>query len=95
MTLLEEVKISLRIKAAAFDEGEIAPLIDACKIDLRLSGVNKLDEEDPLVRQAAKLYAKANFGFSEDSEKFQRAYEALKNSMALSGEYGGGGDAVS
>ena len=94
MTLLEEIKTALRIKAAVFDEGELGPLIEACKLDLRLSGVNQITEDDALVRQAVKLYAKANFGFSEDSGKFANAYEALKNSMALSGDYGGDAGAV-
>lgn len=94
MKLLEEIKTALRIKAAVFDEGELLPLIEACKIDLGLSGVKQITEDDALVRQAVKLYVKANFGFSEDSEKFARAYEALKNSMALSGDYGGGAGAV-
>lgn len=86
MTLVDEVKLRLRVKASAFDEGEIQPLIDACKRDLRRVGVS-LDETDPLVKQAIIFYCKANFGFSDDSERYQAAYDALRDSMALSGDY--------
>lgn len=90
MTLKEQVKAALRLKTMAFDESEIEPIVSACVKDLRMAGVVRIDETDPLVARAAVLYAKANFGFIDDSEKFDRAYEALKASMSLSGEYGSG-----
>jgi hypothetical protein len=62
-------------------------MIDACKIDLKLSGVNKIEDSDPLTQRAVILYSKANFGFSADSERYQKAYDMLKNSMALSDDY--------
>jgi len=91
MALIDDVKVNLRIKSTAFDVSEIQPIIDACKADLKLSGVNKIEENDPLIRRAVVLYAKANFGYSEDSDKFMQAYTALKGSLALSGDYNGGG----
>jgi hypothetical protein len=87
MALIDDVKVNLRIKSAAFDAAEIQPIIDACKIDLKLSGVNKIEESDPLTQRAVVLYVKANFGFSADSERYQKAYDMLKSSMALSGDY--------
>lgn len=87
MALIDDVKVNLRIKSAAFDKAEIQPIIDACKMDLKLSGVNKIEESDPLTQRAVVLYVKANFGFSADSERYQKAYDMLKNSMALSGDY--------
>ncbi len=95
MALLDELKTILRVKSTIFDEDEILPMVEACKADMRISGVNKLDEADPLVRQAIKLYVKANFGYADNSEKFQRDFEGLRDSMALSGEYGGDAGAVS
>ena len=44
---------------AAFDI-EILNLIDAAKIELKISGVNKIDETDPLIIRAITLYVKAN-----------------------------------
>lgn len=93
MDLLEEVRTRLRIKARVFDQAELEPLISAAQADLARVGV-KAGEADPLLRQAVVLYCKAYFGFAEDAERYRRAYEALRDSMALSGEYGGG-DAIS
>ncbi|MGX8701522.1 head-tail connector protein [Caproiciproducens sp.] len=87
MALIDDVKVNLRIKSTAFDSAEIQPIIDACKIDLKLSGVNVIKDSDPLTQRAVVLYVKANFGYSADSERYQKAYDMLKNSMALSGDY--------
>ena len=94
MALIDDVKVNLRIKSTAFDTSEIQPIIDACKADLKLSGVNKIEENDPLIKRAVVLYAKANFGYGEDSNKFMQAYTALKSSLALSGDYNGGDTSV-
>lgn len=89
------VKVRLRIKSAAFDDAEIRPLIEACLKDLARVGIAEASEEDPLVVQAVVLYCKANFGFSDGQERYQAAYESLRDSMALSGDYGGDGNDVS
>lgn len=69
--MLDKVKKVLRIKSDKLDD-EILDLIEACKIDLSISGVKKIDETDALVIQAIKLYCKANFGLdNNDSEKYQ------------------------
>jgi hypothetical protein len=86
MALLDDVKLALRIKTSAFDT-EITPIIDACKIDLRLAGVNIIVETDPLNQRAVVLYAKANFGSNLDSEKYQKSYDLLKCSLAVAGDY--------
>ena len=94
--MLDKVKNALRVKTAAFDD-EIQDLIDACKADLRLVGVNVPEDTpaegkeaaagDPLSTRAIVLYAKANFGYSEDSEKYRAAYDYLKCSLSLAGDY--------
>lgn len=95
--MLDKVKNALRIKTTAFDD-EVQGLIDACKVDLRLVGVNVPEEKppaegettstgDPLITRAIILYAKAHFGFSEDSEKYQKAYDYLKCSLSMAGDY--------
>ncbi|MEY8381972.1 head-tail connector protein [Christensenellaceae bacterium 44-20] len=87
MELLEELKTTLRIGNNRFDESELVPLINACKMDMKISGVETVQEEDALVRQAIKLYAKAYFGYYDDNEKYKIAYEGLRDAMALSGDY--------
>lgn len=58
--MLEKVKLALRIKSIKLDD-EIIDLIDSAKIDLSISGIKNIKEEDPLIQQAIKLYCKANF----------------------------------
>lgn len=89
------VKTALRIRSNTFDATEIMPLIEACMADLKLAGVQRAESYDPLVRRAIVLYVKANFGYSEDSARYDAAYSALKNAMALSGEYGGFSNEIS
>ena len=86
MELLEEIKVILRITTNAFDN-ELIMLINSCKIDLNLAGVNIINENDDRIRNAICLYCKANFGYRDDSQKFQNAYISLRDSMALSSKY--------
>lgn len=85
--VLDEVKTALRVKGSSFDDTEIGPLIAACKIDLKISGINKMPEGDPLITRAIVFYCKANFGYPDDSEKWRSAYEHLKCALSLAGEY--------
>ncbi|MPN61943.1 hypothetical protein SDC9_209689 [bioreactor metagenome] len=68
-------------------------MVAACLADLVLVGISATDETtaagDPLIVRAVILYAKANFGFDPDAERYQRAYDLLKMSLALSSEHGG------
>lgn len=85
--MLEKVKLSLRIKSSKLDD-EINDLIEACKIDLSISGVRKIKDEDPIIQRAIIVYCKANFGLdNKDSEKYQRSYDLLKQSLSLCGDY--------
>lgn len=85
--MLEKVKLALRIKSVNLDE-EIKDLIEACKVDLSISGVRKIVEEDPLIQRAIVIYCKANFGMdNNDSEKYQKSYDLLKQSLSLCGDY--------
>lgn len=85
--MLASIKLALRIKSSAFDE-EIIELIESSKIDLQVSGITKIKEDDPLIRQAIKTYCKANFGLdNKDSEKYQSSYESLKQHLSLCGDY--------
>ena len=85
--MLNSVKTSLRINNTAFDS-EILDLIEAAKMDLKISGVNKIDETDPLIKRAITLYVKSNFGWDNpDSERLQESYNMLKQHLSLSGDY--------
>lgn len=85
--LLQKVRTALRLKHEKLD-GEISDLIEACKADLRISGVNVISESDPLIVRAVTVYCKANFGLENaDSGKYEQSYEMLKHHLALSGDY--------
>lgn len=76
----------LRITTESRDD-EIEQVLGACLIDLSNGGVVVIDTDDPAIRQAMKLYLKSQFGYDNDAERFGRAYEFLKYSLELSGDY--------
>ena len=84
--LLEKVRKSVRISNDKFDD-ELQDIIDACILDLGNAGVVKTDEEDALIIQACKLYAKAEYDFNGKGDKYKESYVLLKISLALSGDY--------
>lgn len=85
--LLKHCKILLRqATTTAFDD-EIETLIEACLLDLKLSGVEKID--DDLVKRAVGIYVKAHFGSENpDREGLIECYNSLKTHLALSEKYG-------
>lgn len=85
--MLEKVRTALRITHNKLDD-ELQDVIDACKADLKVSGIVKQDESDPLIQQAIKTYAKAEY--EQDVNKANRltqAYISLKIAMCLCGDY--------
>ncbi|MGL5152053.1 MAG: head-tail connector protein, partial [Clostridium sp.] len=86
--LLDKMKESMRV-SGDFDV-EIEDLIEACKMDLILAGIDpvKVVDTDKLIVRAITSYCKANFGYDNpESEKFKEAYESLKNTLSISKEY--------
>lgn len=92
MALLDEIKLNLRISSDVFDDAEITPLIEACKADLKIAGVQKWDDNDPLCKRAAVNYCKAHFGFDDKADRYINIYEHLKIVMSLSSDYNGGAE---
>lgn len=87
MALKDDVKQALRITTTSLDT-EVTDIIEAAKIDLNISGVVKIVETDYLIKRAIIIYAKANFGLeNNDSEKYQKSYDLLKEHLALCGDY--------
>ncbi len=85
--MLEKVKMALRINSNKLDT-EISDLIEACKIDLSISGVRRIELTDPIIQRAIILYCKANFGLdNKDSEKYQKSYDLLKSHLALCSDF--------
>lgn len=84
--LIQELKKALRVKSTAAD-GELQGLVCACVSEMRIAGVYATDLGDPLARQAITLYCKAHYGYDEKAGQFLEAYKALRDAMALSGDY--------
>lgn len=88
ITILDRVKLSLRIRNSTILDSDIEDIIEAAKADMLLSGITNMYEEDPLIIQAIKYYARANFALdNNESEKFRSAYENLRDKLSLSKEY--------
>ena len=90
MALIDTVRQALRIRSAALDT-EILILIEACKTDMAMAGVSIIDEADASFTAACIQYCKANFGQDNEGstrERWEKCYKALRDSMAMSKEYG-------
>ena len=85
---LPDARLWVRRSSDKFDD-ELRQTLGACVLGLWGAGVRKIFAEDPLLKQAAKLYVKGNFGYDEQSEKWNAAYEHLKASLSLSDDYRG------
>lgn len=85
--LLSYCKLLLRqANTDVFDE-EIKILINACLLDLDLSGVARAD--DDLIKRAVGIYVKAHFGSENpDRNGLIDCYNSLKTHLALSYKYG-------
>lgn len=82
---IEEAKKALRISSEDFNE-EIVTLLEASERDLMTAGVidSAFGGADPeLLKMAQIMYCKANFGFNEQGEKYNKAYENMKSLAVL------------
>lgn len=84
--MLEKIKKSLRIMHDGLDS-DIQEHIDACKLDLQRVGIKKIKDDDFLIIQAVKLYVKWHLNYENESDRYMRAYEMLRNSLAMCGDY--------
>lgn len=88
--MLEKVKQALRLKTDAFDD-EIQSLIDASKIDLKISGISDQKAEsndDPLILRAITLYTQMNFGIEVSQyERLKEMYHSLVIHMSMCEDY--------
>ena len=85
--MLEKIKKSLRITTDELNE-EIEDLIEAAKLDLSISGVEKIEDDDKLIIRAVTLYCKAQFGYDNpEADRFQQTYDSLKTHLSMSSDY--------
>ena len=85
--MLDKVKLALRLSGTALD-GEVSDLINAAIADLPAeAGSSSKTLGDPLLDRAVVLYAKAEFGFNDDAERYRNAYDYLKCALSLTADY--------
>ena len=86
--LLDKIRETLRITHNKLDN-EIQDMIEACKNDMIISGISKIDEEDPLVLQAIKVYCKREYESDMNKrDRYDLAYDNIIKHMGLTKEYG-------
>ena len=86
MTILQAVKMALRISTDAFD-AELTELIEAGQADINHAGVFNLDPDDPLIRRAIITYCRLNFGQPDDYDRLKRSYDEQKAQMGMATGY--------
>ena len=86
MTLIDDIKVSLRVTSGAFDS-EVRGLIDAARFDMERAGVDptllaldpvEQDLSNEFVKQAIRCYAKAHFGYDNpEADRFDDSYRRI------------------
>lgn len=92
MSILERVKLGLRVTSSAFD-AEISDLIEGAKTDLALAGIANIDVTDPMIVNAIIMYAKLMRGNLENTSRsssydaYKRTYDEHKAQLSMSRRY--------
>lgn len=86
MTMLEKVKIALRISTNAFNS-ELTDLISAALLDLGIAGVIVPENIDALVTRAVITFCKMSFGLPEDYDRLKASYDEQKAQLMTASGY--------
>lgn len=85
-TLLQRVKLALRITTEAFDD-EISDLIESAKLDLGIAGID-IPKDDALCNTAIVTYVKLHFGEPSDPDRLSTSYDNQKAQLQMATGYG-------
>lgn len=86
-SLLDKVKLSLRISVTDFDD-ELNDLISAAGKDLGIVGIT-VDETNALHIRAITTYCKLNFGEPYEADRLKRSYDEQKAQLISASTEGG------
>lgn len=86
LTILEKVKMAVRITSDAYDD-ELTDLIEAAQLDMGIAGVIVPDELDAIVTRAICTYCKMNFGIADDYEHLKSSYDEQKAQLVTATGY--------
>lgn len=88
--MLDKIKLSMRIFHNALDS-DIKSNIGACMLDLRRVGVHETvaidSSEDALINKAAELYCKWQYDYNGNGDKYEKAYNNLRDAISLCDTY--------
>lgn len=82
MSILERVKLSLRIVTDDFD-GELTALISACQADLGIAGVVVPSTLTDIINLAIVTYCKMHFGAPEEYDRLKASYDEQKAQLSM------------
>lgn len=88
MTLLDKIKLALRITVNNYDT-DLTALADAAKIDLGIAGVEIPSALDAIVERAIISYCKLHFSALSDGEwsRLKASYDEQKAQLATATGY--------
>ena len=86
MSLVDDVKMALRITTNAFDS-EITDLIASAKLDLGIAGVTLPSTLDEICTTAIKTYCKLHFGEPDNFDRLKALYDEQKAQLSMSTGY--------
>lgn len=86
MSMLDKVKLALRITTTAFDS-ELTSLIAAAKLDLGIAGVEVPTTLDEIVELAIITYCKCNFGEPDNYDRLKASYDEQKAQLSMATGY--------
>lgn len=88
MTLLEKVKLALRITVEDYD-ADLLSLISAAQLDLGIAGVIVPSDLDAIVERAIITYCKIHFSSLSDGEwsRLKSSYDEQKAQLATATGY--------
>lgn len=92
MSILDRVKLGLRVSSTVFD-AEILDLIEGAKTDLEIAGIANVDTSDPMIVNAIIMYCKLMRGNLENTSRsssydaYKRTYDEHKAQLSMSRRY--------
>lgn len=88
MTMLEKVKLALRVTTNEFDT-ELTDLINAAVADLGIVGVTAVSTTtDALLIRAITTYCKVHFGEPDEYDRLKASYDEQKAQLITATGYG-------
>ena len=80
-----KIKKALKRTNDVIDD-EIKSNIEYCLAELKRVGI-AVTAETPLIDKCCELYCKAQLNFDNNSERYQHAFEKLRDALSLSSEF--------